>query len=430
MTLTPLKSKLSTDGPRGKTVPARALLALCAALALMPAHAEPDEAVLGKNQGYPVGTNGGNWYGNPYRVGSWSAMDKVRVLSTRKVERAGPVTPLPAMAPAPAIQYRYRNLNYTLDEYLERQRVTGLLILKDGQIVAERYRYGRSDNARFLSFSMAKTVTSMLVGIAQDKGLIASLDDRADQYDRDMAGSAYGATTVRQLLRMSSGLTFTERYDGTDDIARMSRAAVQGGMVDVLRSITDRHDPPGEKFVYASAETEVLGRVVAAAARRPLAELTSEWLWQPLGAEQDAFWVVARDGHERASGYFNATLRDWGRLGLMLARDGRVGDKQIVPLPYLMDATDATRQPPAFRPHSATPYMGYGYQTWLFPLRERTFGLQGVHGQAVFVQPKSGIVMVQTAVYEAASGQQNPEPFRERNALWLGVLRSLGGSVD
>jgi CubicO group peptidase (beta-lactamase class C family) len=74
--------------------------------------------------------------------------------------------------------------------------------------------------------------------------------------------------------------------------------------------------------------------------------------------------------------------------------------------------------------------MGYGYQTWLFPLRERTFGLQGVHGQAVFVQPKSGIVMVQTAVYEAASGQQNPEPFRERNALWLGVLRSLGGSVD
>lgn len=405
------------------------LLALAPVLA---AHAEPDEATLGKGLGYPVGT-AANWYVNPYRVGSWSAMDQVKGLPTRRVDRgAGPVTPLPVAAQPPVIGYRYRNVDYTLDDYLERQRVSGLLILKDGEIIAERYRYGRAPDARFLSFSMAKSVVSMLVGVALEQGLIASLDDPAGKYAIELAGSAYGATTIRHLLRMSSGLVFTERYDGTDDIARLSRAADTGQptTVQVLRSITDRHSAAGEKFVYASAETEILARVLAGASGRSAAQLTGEWLWQPLGAERDAFWVLSHDGYERSWGFFNASLRDWARLGMMLARDGRVAGRQVVPRGYLLDATDGPRQPPAFRPKRATPYFGYGYQFWLFPMRERTFGLQGVHGQAVFVQPASGIVMVQTAVNDAASAQQDPQPLLERDAFWRGVLKSLGGTVD
>jgi CubicO group peptidase (beta-lactamase class C family) len=411
-------------------IPPRAwvLLALLPALAC----AEPDEALLGKDRAYPVG-NGASWYSNPYRVGSWSAMDTVKGLPVRTVSRGtGDVLPLPAAKAVPDIHYRFRNLGYTLDDYLERQRVTGLLVIKNGEIVAERHRYGRGDSARFLSFSMAKSVTSMLVGIALDKGVIASLDDPAEKYAKELAGSAYGATRIRDLLHMSSGLTFTERYDGTDDIARMSRAAATGQppVVEVLRSIGERHSPPGEKFVYASAETEVLGRVLAGASGRNVAELTSEWIWQPLGAEHDAFWVLSRDGQERTSGYFNASLRDWGRLGWMMAQDGRVSGRQIVPRDYVMAATDAQQQPAAFRPGKATPYFGYGLQFWLFPMRERTFAFQGVHGQSVFVQPSSGIVMVQTAVYEAASGRQDPTPYQERNAFWLGVLQSLGGRAD
>jgi CubicO group peptidase (beta-lactamase class C family) len=395
------------------------------------ARAEPDAALLGQAQGYPVGSPA-TWYSQPYRVGSWSAMDQVKGMPMRVVARGGPVLPLPVAAQPAAIRYRWRNLGYTLDDYLERQRVTGLLILKNGEIVAERYRYGRTPEARFLSFSMAKSVTSLLVGIAVSKGVIASLHDPADKYAKALAGSPYGATTVRQLLRMSSGLTFTEHYDGHDDVARLSRAAASGRppVVEVLRSIAQRHDPAGQKFVYASAETEVLGLVLAGASGRTVADLTSEWLWQPLGAEHDAFWGLNHEGQERSSAMFNASLRDWGRLGLMLARDGRVGGQQVVPLNYLLDATDATRQPAAFKPRSATPYFGYGYQFWLFPMRERSFALQGVHGQAVFVQPASGIVMVQTAVYQAASGQQDPQPGQERDAFWRGVLQSLGGSTD
>jgi CubicO group peptidase (beta-lactamase class C family) len=407
------------------------MVLLLGALPALATHAEPDEALLGKESGYPTGAPG-SWNSNPYRVGSWSAMDRVG-LPIRKVDRgSGPVTPLPAAARPDAIGYRLRNAAYSLDDYLERCRVSALLILKDGEIVVERYRYERSDEARFLSFSMAKSVISMLVGVALDKGVIASLDDPAEKYVPELAGSAYGGTTIRQLLRMSSGLTFTERYDGNDDVARMARAQFSGRppLLDVLRSISDRHSPAGQKFVYASAETEVLGRVLAGASHRTVADLTSEWLWQPLGAERDAFWVLGRDGQERSSGFFNASLRDWGRLGWMLARDGRIGERQIVPREYLLDATDARRQPLAFQPRRATPYFGYGYQFWLFPMRQRTFAFQGVHGQALFVQPASGIVMVQAAVNQWPSGRQDPLPNQERDAFWRGVLHSLGGATD
>lgn len=403
-------------------------------------YAEPDEELLGKAQAYPLG-NASTWYGNPYRVGSWSAMDKVPGVRVRVVARPAEASPLPHAANPAAVAYRYKNLGYTLADYLDRQRATGLLILKNGEIIAEHYRYGRKDDARFLSFSMAKSVTSLLVGKALSLGLIASLDDPADKYVKALAGTPYGATTLRQLLRMSSGLTFTERYDGKDDIARLSRAAAgapgAGMPLDVLKSITDRHSPAGEKFVYAGSETDVLGRVVVAATGKNMSELTTEWLWKPMGAEHDGFWRISADGQEQSYGAFNATLRDWARLGQLLANDGRAIDKatgkpgasQVLPLDYLLDATDPARQPPAFKPRKATPYFGYGYQFWLMPLRARTFAMQGIHGQTVYVQPSTGIVMVLTSVWEQASGKQDAQPYEERDALWRGVLQSLGGDL-
>jgi CubicO group peptidase (beta-lactamase class C family) len=313
-----------------------------------------------------------------------------------------------------------------------------LLILKDGQIVAEHYRYGRKDDARFISFSMAKSVTSLLVGVAAGRGLL-KLEDKAETHVPALAGSAYGATTVQQLLRMSSGLRFTERYDGNDDIARLTRAVNgrpgAGTAIDVLRSIEARHSPPGEKFVYASAETEVLGRVLAAATGRTVADLTRDWLWQPMGAEHDAFWLVGADGQEQAYGGFNASLRDWGRLGLLLAQDGRRGPAsqpvQVLPQDYLQDATSAERQPAAFKPRTATPFYGYGYQFWLLPGNSRAFTLQGIHGQMIYVWPAGNLVMVQTAVYEAASAQAGGEalkPYLELGALWQAVVQTLGNT--
>ncbi len=391
--------------------------------------AEPDEEVLGKSTAYPLGAR---WSAMPNRVGSWSALDRVPGVLGEFVRRGERVNALPKADPPPDIQYRYQSQIFNLDDYLARRRVTGLLVLKNGEIVAERYRYGRTEDARFLSFSMAKSVTSLLMGVALDKGLIASLDDPAALYAKDLAGSAYGATSIRHLLRMSSGISFTERYDGQDDVSKLSYSFATGSpsTLSVLRSFSNRHSPAGEKFVYASAETDVLGRVLTGATGRSMADLTTEWLWQPMGAEGDAFWCHGRDRQAGAFFCFNATLRDWGRLGMLMANDGKVGDRQIISAEYLRDATDIARQPAAFAPFIATSYFGYGYQFWLHPLKERSFAFQGVFGQTLFVQPATGIVMVQTAVYDKASGVQDPEPYVERTALWLGVLQSLGGRTE
>lgn len=197
-------------------------VAVACLFAVSAVRAEPDEQHLGKDKGYPLG-DARSWYFNPNRVGAWSALDRVPGLQTRSVPRGEAFTPLLKAANPREIRYHYQNRTLTLADYLERQRATGLLILKNGEIVAEHYRYGRKDDARFISFSMAKSVTSVLVGIAQERGHIASLDDKAEKYVKPLAGSPYGGTAIRHLLRMSSGLTYTER-----------------------------HAPPGEKFSYAS----------------------------------------------------------------------------------------------------------------------------------------------------------------------------------
>lgn len=391
--------------------------------------AEPDEAALGKNQGYPIGTIP-TWMQMPYRVGSWSAYDRVPGVQVTRVAPASQSRSLSAMANPPVVRYRYRNLGYSLDEYLDRQRTTGLLILKDGQVVAERYRYDRKPDARFLSWSMSKSVVSLLTGIALSKGLIASIDDPAEKYAKELAGTPYGGTSIRHLLRMSSGLKFVERFDA--DLMRLGRAFLGApqGSIDMLRSSQDRFAPAGERFAYASIETQVVGLVLRSATGKTLAELTQSWLWQPVGAEHDAFWRVGTSGEEGAFGFFNATLRDWGRVGLMLAADGTVNGQEVVPRDFLLDATDPARQPASHQPGRASPNHGYGYFFWLVPTKERSFAMQGVHGQFMYVQPSSRIVMVITSVWAGATGLDDAAPWLETDALWRGVLASLGGHPD
>jgi CubicO group peptidase (beta-lactamase class C family) len=405
-----------------------ALGAVGLALLLLPriAAAEPDEAALGKAQGYPLGT-AETMYTDPFKVGSFSATDKIR--KSRFVTHGDKVLPL-EHAPSREITYQYQGQRRTLADYLNRRRVTGLLILKGNQIVAEHYRYGRTAADRFVSFSMAKSVNSLLVGIALEKGILGSLDDPAEKYVPELRGSGYGQAKLRNLLRMASGVKFVEEYNGHDDIARLHRAQVglsSERPLDVLASYRQQNFPGGQRFGYGSSETTVVGYALARAAGKDIATLTREWLWQPMGAEADAAWNLAVDGQEQTEGGFNATLRDYGRLGVLLAYDGRLGERQIVPREYLLDATDATRQPQAFRPRVATPYSGYGYQFWIFPLRVRTFALQGIFGQCIFIQPESKLVMVQTAVNERPTGGDSGT---ERDALWRGVLTALGGSTE
>lgn len=396
----------------------------------------PNADRLGMQKGYPVCPQA---LTRPEcRVGTWSANEKVAASSL--VRPAAEPMPLPRWQDAPTITYRWGLFSKTLDDFMADTQTTGLMVIKEGRVVAERYQYGRQPDMRFRSFSMAKTFTAMLVGIAHGKGMIRSLDDKAADYWPEIAPSAYGQTTIRNLLRMSSGVPFRELYTWTpdDDIWLWGRVLYSPEnrmrpekIVEYLNTKTTREVEQGQRFKYATIETEILGRVLSRAAGMSITQMTQEWLWKPMGAEAEARWLLAStDQGEGTGGSFNATLRDYARFGVLLANDGLRGDVQIIPRDYLLDATDAARQPGAFRPRSATPGMGYGYQTWLAPFKERTFALQGIHGQHIMVQPKSGIVMVQTSVNEQPSGRQDPRPYQMRDALWLGVLKSLGGFTD
>lgn len=404
--------------------PGRILIS-CAILFVLalPALAAPDEELLGKAAGYPVGRPANWFFDEGVRVGSFSRLDSF--LPHYTLQKASSPLPLVHAASEPKLSYRFYGQNHSLDDFLEHQRVTGLLLIKDGQILAERYQYDRTANDRFVSHSMAKSIVSLAVGMALSEKKIASLDDTVVKYLPDLAGNPYGETTIRNLLRMASGVPYREVYDGEDDNAKFNRLRVTRDTLTALRAFTTREVEQGTQFHYASNQTVVLTLLLRAVTGSSLSEYLTPRLWQAMGAEADATWIRTRDGSETGSGNFNAVLRDYGRLGILLANDGAIGDRQIVPKEYLLDATDWRRQPDAFAPLKATPYFGYGYQFWLFPGEKRRFALLGVYGQSIFVDPELKLVLVITAAARNAS--VGKEPFaRERNALWRGIVGRYG----
>jgi CubicO group peptidase (beta-lactamase class C family) len=382
----------------------------------------PDADDYGASQGFPMGDRA-SFFSVPFLVGSHSQLD--RLFEAHAVPHAETPSRLARAPLEPAIQYYYEGTAADLDRYLSRNPTTGLIVARDDTILIERYQYGRNDRHRFTSWSMAKTVTSMLVGIAIAEGRIRSVDDPASAYVPALAGTEYGRTSLRHLLQMSSGVRFVEVYSGRDDVARLARDTflqLGPGGVEAVTPFNERAVPVGTKFSYASVETQVLGLVLRNAIGRPVAEYLSEKIWKPMGAEADASWLVDRTGQEVTFCCINAVLRDYARLGLLLAQDGNWRGRQIIPAAWVEQATRVAPEQGHLRPSVATPVLGYGYQVWILPGERRTFALLGVRGQAIFVDPASRLVMVHTAVRKQAGGGSATEI----RALWQAVTSTLG----
>jgi len=386
----------------------------------------PHAADFGAADGYPTGTRT-TFYDVGTSVGSNSHLDEI--FPGRLVHRAEAASRL-ARAPEPRITWRLEGEERSLDAYLARQPATGLLIARGDTILVERYQYARTDRDRFTSWSMAKTVTSMLIGIAIAEGFIRSVDDPAAAYVPELAGTEYGRTSLRHLLQMSSGVRFREDYRaGSSDIARLVLATYlrRGtGGVSAVTPFNQRLAPPGRRFSYSSAETQVLGLVLRAATGRPLAEYLEAKIWQPMGAEADATWLVDNSGQEAAFCCLNAVLRDYARLGLLLAQGGGWRGRQLIPAAWVIEATTVPEGQPYLGAVTAT--LGYGYQTWIGPLDtvaddRRLFLLWGVRGQRIYVDPRSRLVMVHTAVHLESN---DTDALGEADALWAGVVNQLG----
>jgi CubicO group peptidase (beta-lactamase class C family) len=403
------------------------LLALFVAAA---ACAAPDEAALGQGAGYPAAPNLRQAYQSAYIVGSFSGMDSFNPSCTL----APAETPLP-LKPAgaeTAFKYRFEGRTLTLDDYMARQRATAVVVVKDGEIVAERYNYARTSEMRMLSNSMAKTITELGLMKALEEGMVHSFDNTAATYAPELEGTLYGETRIVNLMRMASGARFVEDYSAHDDRARFNEVARRLGFAQAARGVTERSDPEGTRFNYASAQTAMLGLVLRGATHRTLCDYIDEKIWKPIGAAARATWLLNPvDRVELAAGGFNATVHDYARLGLMMANDGQALGATVVSRDHLLAMTDAARQPEAFRPghmlnHGST-YVGYGLQTWLWPGSHRRFMLLGVYGQAIFVDPELKLVVVHTAVGKDASGDASGTHLgAERDALMRGIVARYG----
>jgi CubicO group peptidase (beta-lactamase class C family) len=326
-------------------------------------------------------------------------------------------------AAEPRIAYRWNGENRTLDDYLDSKHVTGLLIARGDTILVERYQYGRTDKHRLASFSMAKTVIGLLIVLAAEEGAIRSLDDLAERYIPGLQGTAYGRTPIRNLLQMTSGVAFTEIYTDPDSdsstLVRLTLGQDPGGSLAALKRFNSRVSPPGRRFHYSSGESLVLGLVLAGATRRTVADYAREKLWVPMGAEADASWIIDGTGQEITFAFLNAVLRDWARLGLMLAHDGTWNGREIVPKKWVLAATSVGPESPfwstSLQPGAHAP--GYGFQVWLLPSRHRTFALRGLRGQFVLVDPESKLVLVQTALRDRSD--------TELDVLWDALRAQL-----
>jgi CubicO group peptidase (beta-lactamase class C family) len=343
---------------------------------------------------------------------------------SRPIAAPKTASPLQRAVQEPEFSYSWNGRTLTVEDYLNRQPITGFLIARGNTILLERYQYARTDSQRLTSFSMAKTITALLIGLAVRDGAIKSIGDQAQTYAPEVAGTEYGKTPIKALLQMSSGVAFREEYtDPSSDIAVLARGTLlqeAGGSPAVLRRFNNRVAGPDLRWSYSSAETSVLGLVIAGATRRTVSDFAREKLWAPLGAEAAASWVIDATGREVTYAYFNAALRDWARLGLMMAHDGTWAGKEVVPRAWLMAGTTVAPPDPHLR-FSRSYWAGYGYQTWLIPGPNRAFALQGYRGQFVLVDPTTKVVLVQTSA-RAASDEASD---RELLALFLAASAQL-----
>ncbi len=302
------------------------------------------------------------------------------------------------------------------EEFLTEQKVAGLLILQDGKVRLERYALGLSEAGRWTSQSVAKSVTSTLVGAAIKDGYIHSVDDYLTDYIPDLKGSAYEKVTVKHLLTMNTGVQWKELYnDPNSDLIKFFTDPTEPGMdqtVSYMRRLPAEAEP-GTKWVYKTGETHLLGVLVSLATGQTLSNYLSSKIWVPYGMEQKATWILSRTNQEMAGCCLQMSLRDFGRFGQFVLEGGCINGESIVPDNWFQNATQT--QIPLWGG------WGYGYQWWT--MSDGTFRALGIHGQMIHIDPARQLVV---AIYSAWPEAQSDQ----RRAATSIFLRTIAKEID
>ena len=332
--------------------------------------------------------------------------------------------PLAAGHPLPLdIKFRSGAREYDLVDYLAQNRVAGILVLKNNKVAFEDYELGAQPSSRWPSFSIAKSVTSTLVGIAIQQGFIHSLDDLATRYLPSLAGTAYADVTIRNLLQMASGVRWDETYtDPNSDCRRLLNSQMTGrpgASIEFMRSLK-KAGAPGSIWNYNSGEINLVGAIVEKATGKPLAAYLSETLWTQLGMEQDAtWWQETANGMGLGGVGIGATLRDYGRFGDFVANDGVLNGKRFVPAGWFAEAGSAHR--------IGNKTVEYGYLWWpvvsVDPIHAGAFQALGIFGQHIYINPVEHLVIVVLSARPKPTGS----PVLDDLSFFASVARALRG---
>jgi CubicO group peptidase (beta-lactamase class C family) len=338
---------------------------------------------------------------------------------------AAPAQASPLQVTPVAVNYRWGLVRRGVQDYLDQWPVTGLLIARQGRIWAEHYRFGRDATQRLTSWSMAKSVTSLLVGIALDQGLIRSLDDLPQDYVPELQGTLHGQIPLRHLLNMSSGADVVHERDPVRiDVPALlgwPQARTVGTDVNrVVRTWRDTLEAPGVRFNYNELCPLTLGMVLRTVSGGSLAQFAQAQLWQPMGAESDASWLTDVLGREYNCVGFAARLRDWARLGQLVAQQGKIQGRQIVSKAWLADCASHGPQDAQVRHGTMRAEMGYKNFFWHPRPGGAWLMMNGHHGQRVLIDRASQTVLVQTALSHEGPWQ------RELFALFEAAIATPG----
>jgi CubicO group peptidase (beta-lactamase class C family) len=326
-----------------------------------------------------------------------------RLFPTRLVPRSANPYPLPPSdKKLTNVKFVSDGKHYDLVDFLSRNRVTGLMILKDGKVVSEIYQNGNGPQTRWMSMSVAKSVTSTLIGFAIKDGYIHDVNDPVTRYVPRLKGTAYEGVTIKNVIMMASGVKWDETYTNPQsDRRNLLRAQVgqqPGSLMDVMASLP-RAQPAGSIFNYDTGETQVAGEIVIGATKKNLSDYLEEKLWSRYGMEADAnWWLDSPNGHEIAGSGFSATLRDYARIGLFVMNDGMIGANKTLPDGWVAEATT----PKTLSTGKLNPQYGY---FWWVPtsgpsVADKAFYANGIFGQSIYVDPKEKVVI---AVWSAQS---------------------------
>jgi len=286
-----------------------------------------------------------------------------------------------------------------LSEELEHYKTDGLIVLHNGNLLYENYWNNNSATSKHIAFSVTKSFVSALVGIALDEGLIDNIEDPITKYLSDFNGTGYEGVRIKDILQMSSGVDFNEDYaDPKSDINRFGRATARGSSFRDFAKSLERGREPGTYHNYVSIDTQVLGFLLAEVTGMPLKEYLYKKIWNKIGMEDDAFFIVDNNGVEMALGGLNATLRDYAKFGELYLNRGKWNGEQVVPASWV-DASHTTDGPhlkPGESELSSSPW-GYGLQWWVPGFPDTDYTASGVYNQYIYIDPLTNVVIAKTS---------------------------------